>query len=410
MSIPTIEDEDRVISADFNDAATISTLIEKVSVGAFERERDEVAPFEAIELVRDARLGAFRLPRALGGYDGSLRDLLDVVIRLAEADPNVAHILRAHFTFVESQFFSLNHVERQRWFHEVGRGKIFGSATTEIGTGTTGGLNTSRFHTRLTPQGAHFILQGKKYYSTGSLYSDWVAVTALSPDDEIVNVILPVDRDGVRLLDDWDGIGQRQTASGTSYFDSVVVHHDEIVTRDRRLELGTYTTTFAQLYLTAIIAGICRAIARDAVELVRHRGRTFSHATNESPVQDPLLQQVVGQLASNAFAADAIVTRAADALDAVARSVVDGKADAALALEATLAAAKAKVVVDEITLRSGTLLFDVGGGSATKSSANLDRHWRNARTIASHNPDLYKNLALGNHLINGAPLPTSNLF
>jgi len=61
MSIPTIEDEDRVISADFNDAATISTLIEKVSVGAFERERDEVAPFEAIELVRDARLGAFRL-------------------------------------------------------------------------------------------------------------------------------------------------------------------------------------------------------------------------------------------------------------------------------------------------------------------------------------------------------------
>jgi len=113
-------------------------LIEKVSVGAFERERDEVAPFEAIELVRDARLGAFRLPRALGGYDGSLRDLLDVVIRLAEADPNVAHILRAHFTFVESQFFSLNHVERQRWFHEVGRGKIFGSATTEIGTGTTG--------------------------------------------------------------------------------------------------------------------------------------------------------------------------------------------------------------------------------------------------------------------------------
>jgi len=107
---------------------------------------------------------------------------------------------------------------------------------------------------------------------------------------------------------------RRRVVRRTSTVSSL--HHDEIVTRDRRLELGTYTTTFAQLYLTAIIAGICRAIARDAVELVRHRGRTFSHATNESPVQDPLLQQVVGQLASNAFAADAIVTRAADALDA----------------------------------------------------------------------------------------------
>jgi alkylation response protein AidB-like acyl-CoA dehydrogenase len=393
-----------------SESANFRGLIDAVSEGAFERERDNVAPFGAIDLVRKARLGAYRLPRKFRGSEGSLRELLGLVSELAEADPNVAHILRAHFTFVESQLFSVDEVSRARWLGEVGNGTIIGSATTEIGTGNTGGLNASRFQTRLTEEDDHFILSGKKYYSTGSLYSDWVAVTAVTAEDEIVNAMVPVEREGVRLLDDWDGIGQRLTASGTSYFDDVVVQPDEIIRRNTRNQLGTYTTTFAQLYLTAIIAGIAQAISRDAVRLIQRRGRTFSHGSSETATGDPLLQHVVGQLATNAYAAEAIVASAASALDAAARSVIDGKSDPDVTLEATLAAAKAKVAVDEIVLRSGTLLFDVGGGSATKRDANLDRHWRNVRTIASHNPDLYKTRALGDYLINDSPLPVSNLF
>ncbi len=401
---PVVDTEESSERADFRG------LIEAVREGAFERERDNVAPFDAIGLVREARLGAFRLPRRYGGSEGSVRELLRLVSNLAEADPNVAHILRAHFTFVESQLFSVDEVSRARWLGEVGNGTIIGSATTEIGTGNTGGLNTSRFQTRLTLKDDHYVLSGKKYYSTGSLYSDWVAVTAVTDENEIVNAMVPVDRPGVRLLDDWDGIGQRLTASGTSYFDDVEVQPDEIIRRNARNQLGTYSTTFAQLYLTAIIAGIAQAISRDAVQLIKQRGRTFSHASSETPSGDPLLQHVIGQLATNAYAVEAIVSSAASALDTAARSVIDGKSDPDVTFEATLAAAKAKVAVDEIVLRSGSLLFDVGGGSATKRDANLDRHWRNTRTIASHNPDLYKTRALGDYLINETPLPESNLF
>ena len=52
----------------------------------------------------------------------------------------------------------------------------------------------------------------------------------------------------------------------------------------------------------------------------------------------------------------------------------------------------------------------VGGASATKRSFNLDRHWRNARTLASHNPGTYKARAIGDHVINGTPLPINGFF
>jgi len=95
------------------------------------------------------------------------------------------------------------------------------------------------------------------------------------------------------------------------------------------------------------------------------------------------------------------------------RSIVLDKAylkDFAQAHEASLLTSKAKVFVDEVTVRSAGLLLDGGGASATKQSYNLDRHWRNARTLASHNPGTYRARAIGDHAINGTPLPVNGFF
>ena len=43
----------------------------------------------------------YRIPVELGGSGASIRELFYVLIRLAEADPDVAHSLRAHFSHVE---------------------------------------------------------------------------------------------------------------------------------------------------------------------------------------------------------------------------------------------------------------------------------------------------------------------
>jgi alkylation response protein AidB-like acyl-CoA dehydrogenase len=148
----------------------------------------------------------------------------------------------------------------------------------------------------------------------------------------------------------------------------------------------------------------------DAVALVRRRRRSFSHAADESPTGDPQILQVVGQIAADAFAAEAIVLAAAERIDAAGASVVDGKPDPNLAEAAQLTAAQAKVAIDSFAPRAATALFDVGGASATQAAATLDRHWRNIRTISTHNPTFLKASAVGDFLVNGTSPPRNGFF
>jgi alkylation response protein AidB-like acyl-CoA dehydrogenase len=383
-------------------------LLEEIAAGAAERELEERPPYDVIETLREARFGALRVPVQEGGAGASFRELFATVIDLAAADANVAHILRAHFWFVEQRLLATEPELRGRWLGEVARGAIFGNAASELGPRAVG---DRQLDTRVTIDGDRFRLNGTKYYSTGSLFSDWVSVFASTEAGRLAAVIVPVDREGVTLEDDWDGMGQRLTGTGTTRLENVAVaEHELILLPDQDDWPASYIGAFVQLYVTAVIAGVTRTIAQDAVTLVRGRARTYSHATAPTASDDPQLQQVVGEIASQSFAAESLVLIAAEALDRAADSVVDGLPDPALAAEASLRAAQAKVVIDELAPRIATQLFAVGGASATKRSHNLDRHWRNVRTLASHNPTVYKARAIGDLAINAEPLPANGFF
>ncbi len=66
---------------------------------------------------------------------------------------------------------------------------------------------------------------------------------------------------------------------------------------------------------------------------------------------------------------------------------------------------QAKVFVDSAVVEATSKLMDVGGASGAMRSRNMDRHWRNAKTISLHNPALYRARGIGSYLINGEPLP-----
>jgi alkylation response protein AidB-like acyl-CoA dehydrogenase len=105
-----------------------------------------------------------------------------------------------------------------------------------------------------------------------------------------------------------------------------------------------------------------------------------------------------------------VILAAADAQDDAFASLVDGVPNFDLAHRGSLLAAEAKVIIDEIAPRAATLLFDVGGSSAIKQSEDLDRHWRNIRTLSSHNPTAYKARAVGDYLVNDESLPGNGFF
>jgi alkylation response protein AidB-like acyl-CoA dehydrogenase len=388
-------------------SAELSELIDAVAADATARDRGDVSARPAIDLIKQSGLGIFRLSENQGGGGASLRELYEVVIALAEADSNIPHILRNHFAFVERALRAPANPILQRWLGRAKEGQTFGLGASELGIQNIG---SGHVETRLDKNGDGYVLNGKKYYSTGNFYSDYILVQARTAQGEAVTALVATHQAGVDVDDDWDGIGQRLTASGTTVLtDAHVAPQDVLFAAEQEVKLP-FNATFAQLYLTAIVAGILRRVVVDATALVKERERNYYHAVTARPADDPILQQTVGQLASVAYVAEASVLRAADALDAAFKTALGGKPDVDQFREAALRAAKSKIVIDELALNAATKLFDVGGASAAKQSKRLDRHWRNIRTLSSHNPLSYKAKSVGDYIINDSALPNGAFF
>lgn len=389
-------------------------LLASIAEGASARDIDDTNPFEQIDALRWAGFGTLRLPKAIGGAGLSVRELFGVIIDLAEADPIVAHILRTHYWFVEERLRGATAVDyagydNDPWIQLILQGKIFGNASSERGSQAVGNF---KYGTHLTTDGDGYLLDGEKFYSTGTLFSDYVSIWADVDGAAVASVIVPTDRDGVEIVDDWDGIGQRRTGTGTTRFTSVAVTDDDIVSRiplDAAPD-PSYQFAFLQLYLHGLVSGILRNVVSDAKALIEGRTRGFAHGPTEELRRDPLLQNALGTLSSTAFASEAVTLAAADAIDAAYASLANAVPDADLAAAASLRSSQAKVHIDDIATRAATTLFEVGGASAASRTKNLDRHWRNIRTITLHNPAAYKASAIGNVLLNSEPLPFNGYF
>jgi alkylation response protein AidB-like acyl-CoA dehydrogenase len=71
-----------------------------------------------------------------------------------------------------------------------------------------------------------------------------------------------------------------------------------------------------------------------------------------------------------------------------------------------VATSRAQLVIIDAALQATTTLFDALGSSGVSEDLLLDRHWRNARTLSSHNPRVYKARVLGDWFVNGTnPVP-----
>ncbi|WP_197374522.1 acyl-CoA dehydrogenase family protein [Mycolicibacterium baixiangningiae] len=390
----------------------LTRLIATIGEGALERERTGERPFAVIDLVRASGLGALRVPSADGGGGASLRDLFATVIALAAADVNVAHILRGHFAFVEERL-RLGGAERRRAIDLALAGKIVGNASTELGSTPAGAFT---WQTKLTPDGDGYRLNGRKFFTTGTLYADYAEVLASNSEGATVIALVPTDRAGVTVLDDWDGMGQRATGTGTATFDDVAVSADELLQfappdADTEPPALYLSGAFFQLYVTALEAGVLQSLRDDAVAHVLQRPRSFAWAPTSTPADDPLLQREIGEIAAAAYASEATVLAAADALAVAFDADVAGTDPGLdLAHEASLQAAAAKIVADGLAQKSASQIFDVGGASVVRQTHLLDRHWRNIRTLASHNPTSYKAQALGAYYVRQSRLPGSGYF
>jgi len=375
-------------------------LFVEIAAGAVERERTRSLPYEQIKRLKEAGFGAVRVPVAYGGAGASMPQLFRLLIELAEADSNLPQSLRGHFAFVEDRLNAAPGLERDRWLQRFVAGDLVGNAWTEVGAVKIGDAVT-----QVSPSTDGWRLSGTKFYSTGSIFADWIDVYAKRSDtDGDVIAVVSTRQRGVTLSDDWDGFGQRTTGSGTSVFDNVLVEAVNVIDFATRFK---YQTAFYQLVLIAVLAGIAKAVERDVAREVRERTRIFSHGNATSVAQDVQIQQVVGRISAQAYAAEAVAVRAAEPAQRAYEARFGGNAEAEhqANIDAEIESAKAQVVLADLVLRAASDLFNALGASAAREAKALDRHWRNARTVATHNPLIYKEKIIGDWVINGTEPP-----
>jgi len=369
-------------------------IFQRIRQDAVVRDAERRLPFEELEWLKQSRFTTLRVPRDRGGQGVTLPELFNLLIELSEADPNITNILRPHIGVTEDLLNARNETYRTRWLDRIVAGETFGNGFSETG-GNVGAMTTS-----FVPEGDDWRLNGRKFYTTGTLFADWINMGGIDEEGNAAGAIVARNAQGVEVIDDWNGFGQMLTGSGTTIFADVLVPGDQVNPEKGR---ARYVGGFFQLVHLATLAGIARAAANDVARLVAERSRAYGHGNADKARDDPQILAVVGRVRGAAYGAGAIVLKTAEALERVFQHNQSGDRlaeDRAGAL-ADVEVNEAVTVVSELVLDATTRLFDALGSSGAGRDHALDRHWRNARTITSHNPRIYRDRIAGAFAVNG---------
>ena len=376
-------------------------LVERLRPEAAERDLTRHLPDQEMKEVAHAGLLAITVPASHGGADVPASTVAEVFRLLGSADPNVAQIPHSHFVYVQLLKSAGTPEQVELFSRLLLRGARLANAQTERSGKTAKDIATTLTRTRYGYQ-----LRGTKYYCTGSLFATWLPVLARldDPDSEHHGeeyvAFVPGDSPGLRVVDDWDALGQRLTASGTVELDDVFVEPAWAMRRAAAFTGQAPYGAFAQLLHAAIDVGIARGALEDAADFVRTKSRPWFEAGVDRADQDPLVVQRFGELYVDVVAAEAALKDAGLAVDA---AFLAGTEDAIG--EASLAVAASKVLGERSSLSVSSALFEVAGTRSTATADNLSRHWRNARTHTLHDPVRWKLQHLGRFALRGERPP-----
>ncbi|CAI0903075.1 SfnB family sulfur acquisition oxidoreductase [Serratia entomophila] len=356
------------------------------------RDRQRQYPLQELALFSRLGLGGISIPREYGGPGLSFVTLAEVFRLISAVDPALGQIPQNHFGLIQLIRDAGSEEQKRRIFAAVLAGQRIGNGGPEKNS-----KHTLDMHSRLrqTDDGLRFT--GDKFYSTGALFAHIVAAKALDDQQRPVLALIPRPAAGLEIVDDWSGIGQRTTASGTVRLREVRVDPANVIPLQPLSDKPTIQGAVSQLIQAAIDAGIAQGALDEATQFIRERSRPWVDAGVERNAEDPYILADVGRLSIELSAANALLRRAARVLDETDRRPI-GAEDAAAA---SIAVAEAKVLTTEVALQASEKLFEWSGSRATLAEHGLDRHWRNARTHTLHDPVRWKYHAIGDYYLNG---------
>lgn len=356
------------------------------------RDQNRVLPTEQIIQFSQKGLGGIRVPHQYGGAFVSNKTLAHVFRILSKADANVGQIPQNQFGLLNFINITGSATQKQFIYAEILAGKRIANGGPEKNS-----KDTKAIQTTLTLENGQYLLNGEKFYSTGTSFADWLAIRALHPDGHTVLAIIDRHAAGVEVINDWNGFGQRTTASGTVKLHNVIadpaLFFDERIIADTPNVRGAYS----QLLQVAIDVGIAEAAFDDTLSSIR-KARPIIDAGVEKASEEHYTLQEVGKLNILLDAAILLLDDAAEYLDELDQIA---EVSAEQAARASILVAEAKIYANDAALHISEKLLELGGSRASLSQHNLDQHWRNARVHTLHDPVRWKFHAIGDYYLNG---------
>ncbi|MGG6896800.1 MULTISPECIES: SfnB family sulfur acquisition oxidoreductase [Rhizobium] len=395
--INTKQPEAALLESEQHALAVAQEFAARFAATASERDSERLLPFDEMDALSQSGLLAITVPEEYGGLDVSNATLAEITAILAQADGSIGQIPQNHFYILEALRIDGSEDQKRYFFSRALAGDRFGNALSERGTKTVGHYNT-----RITRDGPGYRINGRKFYSTGVLFADWITVFALDEADKLVMAFVPKGTEGVEIVDDWDGFGQRTTGSGTTVLNNIYVNADHVVLHHKGFERPSTIGSVGQIIHAGIDLGIARAAFAETLDFVKAKARPWMDSGVERASDDPLTIAKIGQIAIRLEAATATIERAGRKVDAAQVETTEKRV-----VEATLAVAAAKVLTTEIAIEATNTLFELAGTASVKLDLNLDRHWRNARTHTLHDPVRWKYHVVGNYHLNDV-IPPKN--
>lgn len=356
------------------------------------RDQQRILPVDVIHELSLKGLGGIRIAKKYGGAQVSNKTLAHVFRILSKADASVGQIPQNQFGLLNAIENIASESQKQFIYAEILKGKCLSNGGPERNS-----KDTKTIETRLDQVNGQYVLNGEKFYSTGSSFADWLAIRAIHPLGHTILTIINAQAQGIEIANDWDGFGQRTTASGTVRLKNVVVSPELIMDEKPLADASKYRGAYSQLIQVAIDVGIAEAAFADTLSAI-HKARPIVDANVEKASFEAYTLQEVGKLNILLDAAILLLDEAAEYLDQLdAQDIVTPEQ----ASKASIIVAEAKVYANDAALQISEKLLELGGSRSSLSIHNLDQHWRNARVHTLHDPVRWKLHAIGNYYLNG---------
>ncbi|KAF1033529.1 MAG: Dibenzothiophene desulfurization enzyme C [Pseudomonas sp.] len=347
-------------------------------------------PWRQAELLSQSGITAIGVPKAFGGLGASVATIVETVRIISVADGGVGQLLQIHNVMLRGIFQGYPDAVRDRLVADVLAGKRFGNALAEVG-----GKNKFALKTRVERRAdGKLVLNGSKFYSTGSYLAEWISLTAAS-DDGGAGVLLNRNTPGLTLVDDWEAFGQNNSVSGTVNFDNIELDEDYV--SRRKGPMKRTGLTFPQILHAAIDTGIASGALNAAIDYLKHNARPWVESGVERANEEPHIIKQIGEYAVALRAAESLLRDAARVFDQHEQD----PEDKALQDELILSVATARAHSDSASLKISSDMFSLLGASSSLSKWNLDRFWRNARVHTTHDPIRWRLHHVGNYYLNG---------